>query len=177
MKKLSILFIALALVFSSCSTDDSNSTITDDIVGVWEATNVDAKMVVSTTISGITVETDYDADVYDLDSSLTFTEDPNDMVTEGTFSVKGSVEAGEEPISFDEKNLPLLGNGTWDVVGSELQIETTTGTAVAKIKKLTESELVLLIEEDIDLPLETLELTEGISEITTTIEIESTYTR
>lgn len=177
MKKLSILFIVLGL--NSCSTDDSESNITADIIGAWEAVSVNATGTVVTTIQGVTVETDYTGEVYDMDSTLAFSETPNNVIAGGTFSVRVAGEIGEDPFEYSKANLEYLGNGTWDVIGSELKVTTASKTAVAKIKALTESRLVLIIKEEVELSEEDLEVLpeEGITSVIATVNIECTFKR
>ena len=72
-------FISLAV---SCSSDDSNPTPSSNgnIIGVWKGTTVDYTGTTTTTAQGQTMTADYVGEAYDVDYTLTFTANPNEVI-------------------------------------------------------------------------------------------------
>ncbi|MDO5980854.1 lipocalin family protein [Flavivirga spongiicola] len=152
MKKLSILFIALTLVLTtSCSSDDASPEISGSIIGTWKGISVDYSGTTVTSAQGQSVNTDYVGEAYDIDYSLTFNENPNNLISTGSYSIKLTSTVAGQTTTRTVENLKVLGDGTWKMENNELEIITGNGTGVMKIEKLTESELVLSATEVTDL--------------------------
>jgi hypothetical protein len=143
MKKITILFIALTFALTSCSSDESAPTTLGNIVGVWKGVNVDYSGTTVTSAQGQTINSDYVGEAYNVDYSVTFTENPNNLTSSGSYSVKlTTTVTGQTNVSYVE-NLNVLGDGTWQINNNELSITTSIDTNKMKIEKLTESELIL----------------------------------
>ena len=90
MKKLILLFIcSLLLTLISCSDDDPASIEEPNLlIGAWQAQDLEITGTLSTEIAGIPVTTDFMGDVYEMTSTLTFTENPNNVISQGTYSAE-----------------------------------------------------------------------------------------
>ncbi|GAA3627608.1 lipocalin family protein [Flavivirga jejuensis] len=152
MKKLNILFIALTLILTACSSDDAASPeITESIVGTWKGVSVDYSGTTVTSVEGETINADYLGEAYDVNYSLTFTEDPNNLTSTGTFSVKLTTTVLGQTTTENIENLKPTGDGTWEITDNELIITTDNEEGIMRIMKLTDSELVLAVTEETDL--------------------------
>ena len=151
MKKLSALFIALALILTACSSDDSATEISGSIVGTWKGVSVDYSGTTVTSALGQTINADYVGEAYDIDYSLTFTENPNDLISTGSYSIKLTTTVAGQTTTNNVENLKVISDGTWAINNDELTITTSNGVGVMKIIKLTDSALVLTATQETDL--------------------------
>jgi len=176
MKKLNLFFIVLlVLAFTSCSDDDNDDIIdieapTASIIGTWIAESVDYSGATETEIQGQTVTADFVGEAFDIDFGVTFSEDPNELVSDGSYSIElTTTVAGQTTVNTIE-NITFLEDGTWEMDGNELSITNNGMTAIVTIAELSEDRLVLALQtvEDLSQP--------G-TVITTTIDIITTYSR
>ena len=86
---------------------------------------------------------------FDIDATVTFSEDPNEVSSEGQFSM--TVTTTFLGVSEEEtlENLDLLGDGTWSLEDHPLTITSTADDqdAVITIELLSEDMLRLRIEQ------------------------------
>ncbi len=154
MKKLSTLFIALSLVLTSCSKDDSPGDVSGDILGVWTAKTVNYSGSTSTTYQWQTVKTNYIGEGYDVDFTLTFTENPKNVEAEGTYSVKLTISALGQSQTQNVQNNSFATSSTWLKNGNELTITAngSTESVTYQIIELTENSLIIVADTVQDLP-------------------------
>ena len=163
MKKLSVLLIVLSLIISSCTTESVDmSNNSEGIVGTWIGVSVDYSGTTVTTAQGQTISADYVGEAYDVDYSLTFSENPNNLISEGAYSIKLTTSVAGQTTTQNVENLEVLGNGTWEISENNLSITSNGKTSSGTIVELTESTLILTNEEVVDLS------QQGISVISTT---------
>ncbi|WP_067146210.1 lipocalin family protein [Pseudotamlana agarivorans] len=151
MKKITTLCLAFICILSSCSKDDDQgSHISGDIVGNWIGTEMTYEGTIETEVYGVPVESDFTGEAFDISTELTFSENPNTLVSEGTYSVE--IEYDLEGVKKIEtiEDLSFLGSGTWEMDGDTLWGENERGAYQAKIHKLTENELVIGIVQTED---------------------------
>ncbi|CAH8283137.1 lipocalin-like protein [Mariniflexile fucanivorans] len=146
MKKITILFIALALALSSCSSDDSLD-ISGDLVGTWIGVDVDYTGSTETTVSGEKIKATFVGEAYDVDYSLVFTENPNEVVSDGSYSVKLTTKYNGETEVSNTENLTFLSSGSWNKSGNKLTIEDDNETTTATILELTDTTLKIAISQ------------------------------
>lgn len=148
MKKFNFLFIALVLVLTSCSSDDSNDSpdISGDILGTWEALDVDYSGSSSTEFEGESFTSTFVGEAYDVDYTLMFTENPNELVADGSYSVELTTTVLGQTQVDNVENLEFVSNGTWSKSGDELTIVSQGETAVYTIVELTDTTLKMAIQ-------------------------------
>lgn len=173
MKKLNYLFIALALVLTACSGDDDGGNPSDtsgDILGTWIGQDVDYTGTSSTSVQGQSINSTFVGEAYDVDYTLTFTENPNEVVSDGSYSIELTTTALGETFTENVENLEFLNSGAWSRSGNQLTITDNGEDTVATIVELTSTMLVLEVSE-----------TESVSEqgidVSTNIDVVVTYTR
>ena len=154
MKKLNLLCIALALVLTACSSDDDGGTPpnnTSDVAGTWIALDVLYSGQTVAEAVGQTITSDFVGDAFDVDYTLTFSENPNVYVSEGSYSVELTTTTLGQTQVFDVENLEFVGDGEWSRNGSELSVTFDGETNVMTILELTDTTLRLGVTETEDL--------------------------
>lgn len=151
MKKLNTLFLVFTLIFASCSSDDGTPEISGDIVGIWEMVDYDYSGTTVTQAQGQTLSANFVGEAYDIDYTLTFEENPNKVISEGSFSLELTTTVAGQTSTQNIEALDVLESGTWEIINGELVTVTSNGEGKMKIEQLTESTLVLSIEEELDL--------------------------
>ncbi len=153
MKKLNFLFVALFLVFTSCSKDDDSSSDTSgDILGKWDMTSYDYVGKTVTSTQGQTLTTDFVGEAFDIDYNIAFEENPNEITSEGSFSLKLTSTVLGQATTQNISNFDVgITSGTWEKNGNEIITKSIRGEANMKIEELTNTSLVLSIEEELDL--------------------------
>ena len=147
MKKLNVLFIALALVLVSCSDDDTPnpSDTSGNLIGTWIGQDVDYTGSSSTTVQGQSFDATFVGEAYDVDYTLTFTENPNEVISDGSYSIELTTTALGQTQVDNLENLEFLSNGTWSQSGNVLTVVTDGEASDATIIQLTDTMLVLQI--------------------------------
>lgn len=154
MKKLNLLLVLfLSIIITNCSDDDPSPVEQNILVGTWIGNNLEITGTLNTEIAGIPVSANFIGDVYDMSSTLTFTENPNNVISEGNYSVELSTTIQGQVFMENIENINFLESGTWQVVGNELRITTSTETVTAQIKELTVNSLILssTSEEEVEI--------------------------
>lgn len=173
MKKLSLLFIVFAL--TSCSSDDidssGNGNIYGDILGTWIGVDVNYSGSTVTEIIGEpSLTADFVGEAYDVDYTLTFSENPNELVSEGSYSIELTTTTLGQSQTDNVEDLEFLNDGAWDRAGDQLTIVSNGETSVGTILELTDTSLILEIDEVQDIS------QQGFV-INTTLNVIATFTR
>ena len=174
MKKLSFLFIAFVFTLTSCSTDDSDtsSDSSGDIVGTWIGLDVDYSGSTVTVIPGSAdLVSDYVGEAYDVDYTLTFSENPNELVSEGSYSIELTTTTLGQTQVDNLENLEFLSDGTWNKVGDQLTIVSNGATSTGTILELTSTSLILELNQVQDVSQQGFTITTTINAITTFIKM------
>lgn len=158
MRKLSILFVVIALTLNSCSSNDDSSDTNVSIVGTWEMTSFDGSGTGTTTIQMLPVTFNINANSFNENYQLTFTENPNELTSQGTFGLSIEISAlGQsmtETIDDAESLLPISDTATseWSLTGNQLTLMANGETVSLTVMELTETNLTLLvaIDEQVD---------------------------
>ncbi|WP_033962077.1 lipocalin family protein [Psychroserpens jangbogonensis] len=175
MKKFNFLFIALTLVLTACSSDDNDNSndpgdVNGELIGIWDAVDVLYSGDTVIEVAGQTIVTDFVGESYDVDFTLEFSENPNEFVSEGQYSVElTSTTLGQEQV-FDVPNLEFVGDGTWTRDGSQLTTVSNGDEGTMTILELTNTTLRLRYQ--------TVEVINNQGTLnTTTIDLETIYSR
>ncbi|GAB1858002.1 hypothetical protein MHTCC0001_28390 [Flavobacteriaceae bacterium MHTCC 0001] len=154
MKKLSILLAITVLVFTSCSKDDDALEVSGNIIGTWEMTDYDYSGATTTTVQGQSITADFVGEALDLDYRITFEENLNILTTDGGFIIRLTTTLSGQTTTqdYNTNQIESINSGTWEIVNNEL-ITTAEGGVEGryKILELTESSLVLLLDQELDL--------------------------
>ncbi|WP_341216218.1 lipocalin family protein [uncultured Wocania sp.] len=152
MRKLSILFIMLTAIFTSCNTESvdvlSNS---EDIVGIWKGITLDYNGKTVTNAQGQIINADFIGEAYDMNYTLTFNENPNIIVSEGSYSIKLTTTVLGQTSTQDLENIEFLEAETWSQNNNTLTVSGGGKSYDYKIVKLTENELKLSVSTEEDL--------------------------
>ncbi|MAO08393.1 MAG: hypothetical protein CL596_06755 [Alteromonas sp.] len=151
MKILKLLSLAAMVVFFvSCSKDDDDDNNTEnisaDIVGTWTATDVDYYGTTTTSANGITTEADFTGEGYDINFTLTFTENPNEITSVGSYSILLTTTFNGQNIEQNVEDLTWDSTGDWSIDGTTLTTNTSGNVGVSEIQELTQNSLILYIE-------------------------------
>ncbi|MEC3908762.1 lipocalin family protein [Tamlana sp. 2201CG12-4] len=150
MKKSKLLFVAFLIALTSCS-NEKVSNESSDIVGTWKMVDYLYSGVTVTEVQSQTLSTDFTGEAYDMNNTITFKENPNVMISEGSFSLKvTSVVLGQTTVQ-NISDLKSVSDGTWEMVNNELITESNGEVGKMKIDELTENSLVLSIKRQEDL--------------------------
>jgi hypothetical protein len=148
MKPIKLLLLVSALCFWSCSSDDdSNSSNAEvDILGTWTAISVEFDTASVIEINGQGGAVVCNGEGYDIDTEITFTEEPNEFFTEGDFSVMNDCTPGGESVLED---VEALGSGTWTLEGDQLILTEGDETIEVDIDLITEDQISLSFEQEV----------------------------
>ncbi|WP_179019352.1 lipocalin family protein [Winogradskyella forsetii] len=132
MKKLNLLFLLLfvSIVVSSCSSDDSDSNpdvSAEAILGTWVGVDIDYSGTTTTTYLGQSIVSEFVSDAYDVDYTITFGENPQTFVSEGSYSVEITSTTLGQTTVHNEENLEFLQDGTWSLNGNQLTVTVPNG--------------------------------------------------
>ena len=144
-----ILFTAFISLTISCSKDDDNPAPENNgnIIGVWKGTTVNYTGSTTTTAQGQSITADYVGEAYDVDYTLTFTENPKKVVSDGSYSIELTTTVNGQSTTQNVENLELLSSGDWRINGNTLSITVDNETDDATIVELTNNNLVLNVVE------------------------------
>lgn len=151
MKKICLLFSALILVFSSCSTEDASPEISSNIIGDWNAVSIEYTAETTTTVSGQTLTNNSIGEGYDIEIVVTFNESPKTVVSQGTYNVHLTSTVLGQTYTQDVAGPEFFQDGTWEQNNNKLTVTAQGASSEATIEKLTDNELILYIDTTEDL--------------------------
>lgn len=156
MKAIKILFIALlATSIVSCESDDDAAADTSaSILGIWNGVDVDYSGTTTTNADGFPpIEADFIGETTDVDFTLDFTEDPNEVTSDGSYTIELTTTILGETTT-DTQNIEFLQDGTWSRSGDILTITSEGVSQDYTIEELTESTLIFSaqVEEELGDP-------------------------
>ena len=82
-----------------------------------------------------------------MDYTLTFTENPKKVVSDGSYSIELTTTVNGQSTTQNVENLELLSSGDWSINGNTLSITVDNETDDATIVELTNNNLVLNVVE------------------------------
>ena len=151
MKKLFFLSIitAFTLVFTSCSNDEDavSNTSEEDIIGVWNLTALEANDGRSeTTIEGTVIPANFKAVGKDFQTVVTFSEDPQTVVSEGSYTTVLSTTIGGENQTQEQEGEDFFESEKWRLDGSTLYFGSGDEEVGFTIVELNDSKISLRYE-------------------------------
>jgi hypothetical protein len=140
---LSALFL-LALSITACSDDDDNNPSSNELVGSWKLESMDYTGTSTTDFNGSAFTSEFMGTAFDIDATVSFSEDPNEYNTSGgykislTYDVQG--QSFEQEVTFDG----IFNSGSWSRTGDVILVTNPDGeTQEATIITLNDNELVM----------------------------------
>jgi len=88
---LTMLFFAIFLV--ACSNNDDEIITSGEILGAWNMVSFEYDGSSSFEISGVNINSDYTGKAKNIDFSMTFTENPNQVLGSGSYDLEVTVSA------------------------------------------------------------------------------------
>ncbi|HDZ07138.1 hypothetical protein LCGC14_0166260 [marine sediment metagenome] len=151
MKKVFFLSIitAFTLVFTSCSNDEDavSNTSEEDIIGVWNLTALEATDGRSeTTIEGTVIPATFKAVGKDFQTVVTFSEDPQTVVSEGSYTTVLSTTIGGENQTQEQEGEDFFESEKWRLDGSTLYFGSGDEEVGFTIVELNDSKISLRYE-------------------------------
>ena len=138
----------LIFVFSACNKDEGSPT-DGNIVGTWRLTDVHSDNGVSeTTIAGQTYTSTYNFHGKDYAISTTFTENPNEYTSTGSYTVITNVTLAGQTTSDTTSVDASAGAGKWSINGNMLTQIYAGDTSTFEVLELSNSKLRLKDELD-----------------------------
>lgn len=148
------LLISVLTLFVSCTSSDDTIMIdtsakSSDLVGTWNLTEEGQEGTVSTTFSGIPVNGTITSTGKDLNTLLTFTENPNNITAAGSYTdvIKFSVVG--QSLAEQEIKIPIsdfINQGSWSLDQGILTITQNNVQQDVRIVELTSSSLIIEID-------------------------------
>ncbi len=153
MKKLGlVLFLACTTFLTSCSSDDDSSIVIDPTlaIGEWNLTSFNSEGgALEYTFPGLpTSSTSITATGSDYDMTVTFSEDPKTIASDGSFTLSTAFEIAGVSAPSDETIEGFFDADSWSIEGSTLTITEDGDSTTFRITNLTESTMNL--ETDLD---------------------------
>ncbi len=171
MKIFKILFLSTLLFATSCSSDNNNDdNTTADLIGDWTGTAVDYTGTSVTEGGGVSITSTFVGTGYDVNYVLTFSENPNEMTADGTYSIELETTIQGQTTTQNFENLQFDTVGEWTRDGNVLTITQNGETQEAVITELTDTNLTLEMDSEV------IQQQSGFT-ITTTTHVIAKYTR
>lgn len=107
-----------------CSNDDNSSSasVNVDILGICIGQDVDYTGSMTTIQAGETFVANFIDQAYDVDYTLIFSEDPNEVVLDGAYSIELVTTTLGQTQTDNIENLEFLSSGRWSRAGDELTV-------------------------------------------------------
>lgn len=169
--KITVYFLFFSVVLVSCSDDDNTPTIpVYNIVGSWEMIDLNYTGNSTTTDQGQSTSTTYVGVGTNFDASISFTENPNILLGDGTYDIELTSTTSGVSETNTITGSTLLPSCTWSRNGASL-IFVTEGQEDSSATILELSATNLKLQSDSDETFEYLGVTvvNSISVITTLI--------
>ena len=132
----------VALIFSAISCDkDDDPVISGSLAGTWKMTDLHADDGVSeTTLGGQTLTINYTVKGADYNTFTTFTENPNEFSSTGSYTAITNIEGGDSDTTSVDA---IPGTGTWSINGQTLTQTFAGETSDFEILELSDAKLRL----------------------------------
>ncbi|AFL81245.1 hypothetical protein Aeqsu_1766 [Aequorivita sublithincola DSM 14238] len=133
------LFVTLISITISCSKKDDNPEPVISINATWKASAIDYKINQTFNGPGQTVIKNYNGITSDVTYTMSFSENPNRVITNGGYDIELATFGGQTII----QNIIFFPNGTWSLAGNQLSVSDGTEIEVLTVVELTANKLVL----------------------------------
>lgn len=167
--KLTYLFL-FAIIIASCGSDDGNETTdpvneetpedmddsmdgmndeSSNIVGMWEVISIDASGTSTAEIAGQTIETNFVGEGIDLNYTVTFTEDPNEVTADGEYNIELTTTVAGQSITETIPGILFIDSGSWVIEGDQITITSNDMDSTGTITTLTDTTLTIEVDTEV----------------------------
>jgi hypothetical protein len=151
MKNLRLLTVVFALLFFSCSEDNDPRIIdTTNLAGTWNLQSFENDITTTIDVLGIPVTSKTDAIAEDIQVQITFSENPDIVVSEGSYTLVVTTTVLTETDTQEFVSSDNVLSGMWTLNGNEItissndpEIDPELQTITYRIIELSESRLQL----------------------------------
>ena len=138
----------LIITAASCNKDD-DPVKNGSIVGQWRMTDFHCNDgVVETSIAGENSNYTFSFHGTDYNSSMTFSENPNEFTITGSYTILGEYVSEKQTVRDTSDVDAITGIGTWSINGDKLTQIFAGDTAIYDILELSDSKMRLQIITD-----------------------------
>jgi len=122
-KTLLVLFLSITIF--SCDSDDGAlvipaADVSGEILGTWEMIDLNYTGSNTVTTQGQAIPSTYVGVGENMNNSISFTENPNDLLAQGTYDIELTSTTYGQTTTQTQTDLPLLPNSTWSKNGTTL---------------------------------------------------------
>jgi len=145
MKKIIFLFALITFTISCDTTECGCSIPSERIVGHWNGTAININGTTQVTLPGfpIPVPVSIVGEGYDLNFTYTLTENPNEAVSEGSYSIEITASAVGRLFTENQENIEVDFSGPWNQDNDLLTMTVNGQEVTATILELTATTLIL----------------------------------
>ena len=152
MKIFRLFFLSvLVSTMVACSSDDDNSNnnggngdTTGDLTATWIGETVDYTGTTVTETQGQTITADFVGTGYDIDYTLTFSENPNIAYSTGSYSIELTTTILGQSTTQNVEDLAWTSVGDWSRTGDEVSFTSNGQTDIMTITEITDTTLVMI---------------------------------
>ena len=147
MKIFKLLFLSvLVSTMVACSSDDDSNDgggdTTGDLVATWVGETIDYTGTSVSEIDGFPdITTEFVGTGYDVDYTMTFSENPNEITSAGSYSIELVTTFEGQSTTQNVENLNWANIGEWSRTGDEVTVTVGSDTSTMTIVELTDTVL------------------------------------
>jgi hypothetical protein len=149
MKIFKILFLTiLTISIVSCGDDDDAGNDVGgsaDLVGTWNAVSVNYTGTTLTEANGLSIQADFVGEGMNIDYTLDFTSNPNELTSNGTYDIELTTTILDETTTQTFTNIEFASTGEWLLDGDQMTVTADGVTTVVTVVELTATSLILNI--------------------------------
>ena len=146
MKTLKFLLLGFALILFSCSEDEEFQATSQGMLGTWNIATIDYSGTSVTTVQGQSLKSTFKGTGKDMDLISTFSENPNTVVTEGSYIIELETTTLGQTVTNDILFENVIVDGTWTLNGNTLTIDGAAGPQTATILEQTSTKLTMKLD-------------------------------
>ncbi len=145
-----LLLVVTALILTSCGSDDEsvNLTVTEALlVGDWNVVDLDSEIKTKANAEGFSVESVTTAIGEDFDFVYSFSQNPNIVTTEGSYTLVTTTTVNGRTESTRNENIGSvdgLNSGTWTLDGNIITIQDNNSSSSEEsfINSINKAEII-----------------------------------
>ena len=149
MKILKILFITvLTISIVSCGDDDDAGNDVGgsvDLIGTWNAVSVNYTGTTVTEANGVSIQADFVGEGMNIDYTLNFTSNPNELTSEGSYDIELTTTILNETTTQTFTDIEFASTGEWLLDGDQMTVTADGVTTIITVVELTATSLILNI--------------------------------
>ena len=149
MKILKILFLTvLTISIVSCGDDDDAGNDVGgsaDLIGTWNAVSVNYTGTTVTEANGVSVQADFVGEGMNIDYTLNFTSNPNELTSDGSYDIELTTTILNETTTQTFTDIEFASTGEWLLDGDQMTVTSDGVTNIVTVVELTATSLILNI--------------------------------